>query len=200
MIGFRRVSVASLGVLALGVGPVRAADSPWRVERGEVRVTVPLKPGGAFEATSVAVSGTVTPGGARPVSLAGEIVLDLAALDTGIELRNRHLRGKYLELAKGRGFDRAVLSEIVVSEAGGADFQGRSAFTGALQLHGVKRSISGAAEFRRQGPAARVDASFPLTLTDFSIDPPEYLGVGVANKVMVRVQLVVAPARGAAAP
>jgi hypothetical protein len=39
-----------------------------------------------------------------------------------------------------------------------------------------------------------------LTLTDFSIDPPEYLGVGVANKVMVRVQLVVAPARGAAAP
>ncbi len=178
-------------------GAVRGADPPWRVEKGEVRVTVPLRPGGAFEARGSGLAGTVTPAGSRPVRLGGELSLDLTGLDTGITLRNQHLREKYLEVARGRGFDHAVLSEIAVNDAAGPEFDGRSAFAGSLLLHGVKRAVSGTAEIRRAAGGARVDASFPITLTDFGIEPPEYLGVGVANKVIVRVQLTVAPARGA---
>jgi polyisoprenoid-binding protein YceI len=188
----------SVAVLCLAPSVSLAAESPWRVEKGEVRVTVPLKPGGAFDATSSALGGKLTPGGAHPVRLSGEIALDLATLDTGIGLRNQHLREKYLEIAKGRDFDRAVISDVAVNDAGGPDFQGRSAFGGNLLLHGVSRPIAGTVEIRRAGAGVRIDASFPLTLTDFAIVPPEYLGVGVANKVMVKVQLSLVPAQGVA--
>jgi polyisoprenoid-binding protein YceI len=190
--------VLCVGVPVLSVADARAAEPPWRVEKGELRVTVPLKPGGAFEATSSSLAGTLTTGGSRPVKLTGEITLDLVTIDTGISLRNQHLREKYLEVAKGRGFDHAVLSDVAVNDAAGPDFQGRSAFTGALLLHGVQGRVTGTAEFRRSGAGVRVDASFPLALTDFAIVPPEYLGVGVGNKVIVRVQLTAAPR--AAAP
>jgi polyisoprenoid-binding protein YceI len=194
----RRGIVASSIALSLSLAAVApAAEAPWHVARGEVRVVVPLKPGGAFEATSTALSGSLTPGAGKPVPLTGELVLELSTIDTGIDLRNRHLRDKYLELGKGRGFDKAALSEIVVADAAGTDFQGRSGFTGTLLLHGVRKPVSGTAEFKRAGTATQVEASFPLTLTDFSIMPPEYLGVGVADRVMVKVKLTVAPARAA---
>lgn len=194
----RRGIVASSVVLSLSLAAVgRAAEAPWQVARGEVRIIVPLKPGGAFEATSGALSGALTPAAGKPLPLAGELALELSTIDTGISLRNQHLREKYLEVGKGQAFDKAVLSEIAVADAAGTDFQGKTAFSGTLLLHGVRHAVSGTAEIRRAGTATQVDASFPLTLTDFSIVPPEYLGVGVANRVMVKVQLTVAPARAA---
>ena len=91
-----------------------------------------------------------------------------------------------------------MLSDVAVRDAAGPAFEGRSAFVGTLLLHGVKGAAAGTAEIRRSGEGVRVDASFPLTLTDFGVQPPEYLGVGVANKVIVRVLLSVAPPRAAA--
>lgn len=176
-----------------------AAERPsWRIEGGEVRITVPMKPGGAFDATTSSLSGTLTAGAGRPVPLTGDLSIELSTIDTGIGLRNRHLREKYLEVAKGPGFDKAVLSEIRVNNAEDEDFQGRTGFAGTLLLHGTRKLVAGTAEIRRSGPGARVEATFPLTLTDFGIVPPEYLGVGVANRVLVRVSLTATREGGAA--
>jgi polyisoprenoid-binding protein YceI len=186
-------------VLSLVVwGPVSgalAADASWRVTAGDLRVLVPLKPGGAFEAKSTALSGTVGIEAGRPLAVRGEIALDLATIDTGIGLRNEHLRDKYLQISRGAGFDKAVLSSITLTDATGPDFEGRSAFTGSLLLHGVSHPVSGTAEFRRVPQGVRVEASFPLVLTDHGVEPPMYLGVGVAAKVMVKVALVAVPAK-----
>ena len=177
------------GLFALVPSITPAAETPsFRIERGDVRVTVPLMPGGAFEAKTTTLSGTLALGAGRPLPLTGEMTVELTGIDTGIALRNQHLREKYLEVAKGPGFDKAVLSEIRLNDAEGEGFRGRTAFSGSLLLHGVKRPVSGTAEIRGQGAGVRVEATFPLALTDFGIEPPEYLGVGVANKVMVRVQ------------
>jgi polyisoprenoid-binding protein YceI len=189
-----RPLLAAAALVFLGSVAPAAAGAPFRVDRGDVRVTVPLRPGGAFEAKTTSVSGAVTPGAGRPLALDGEISVDLGTIDTGIALRNQHLREKYLEVARGAGFDKAVLSEIRLGDADGEAFQGRTAFTGALLLHGAKRSVSGTAEIRREGAAVRVEASFPLTLTDFGIEPPEYLGVGVANRIIVKVLFTATPA------
>lgn len=191
-----RAVVACVVVACLAGATAHAAEPAWRVEKGDVRVTVPLKPGGAFEATSASLAGTLTPAGSRPVRLSGELTLDLATIDTGIVLRNQHLREKYLQVSRGRGFDHAVLTDLAVNDAAGADFQGRSAFSGSLLLHGVAGRVTGTAEIRRSGAGVKVDATFPLALPDYGIEPPEYLGVGVGNKVIVRVQLSAAP-RGA---
>ena len=189
----RRAAVVA--ALFAGFAPQATAAS-FHIDSGEVRVSVPLRPGGAFEARSSALSGRLRAGGARPVVLSGELALDLATIDTGIDLRNRHLRETYLEVAKGGGFDKAVLSEIRVAEADGDGFRGRSAFTATLLLHGVKGQVGGSAEIRAAGSGVRVEATFPVTLTDFGIKPPEYLGVGVGSKVLVRVTLAAVPAAG----
>jgi hypothetical protein len=42
----------------------------------------------------------------------GSLAVDLRTLDTGIALRNEHLRENYLEVDKGPGFDTATLSKI----------------------------------------------------------------------------------------
>jgi polyisoprenoid-binding protein YceI len=188
------VSAAAFAVLSAGAMPTAAADATsWRVTAGDLRVLVPLKPGGAFEAKSAALSGTLSAAPGRPVAVGGEVVLDLASVDTGIALRNEHLREKYLQVQKGAGYDRAVLSAIVLADATGPEFEGKSAFTGTLLLHGVSHAVSGAAEFRRVPQGVRVDASFPLVLIEHGVEPPMYLGVGVASKVMVKITFVAVP-------
>jgi polyisoprenoid-binding protein YceI len=194
-----RAALALSGLLVLAPFAGEAAGAPaWRIERGKVTITVPLKPGGAFEAETSSLGGTLSVGAARPLPLSGRISVDLTTIDTGIGLRNRHLREKYLEVAKGPGFDKAVLSEIRVNEAEGDDFRGRTAFAGTLLLHGTSRPVGGVAEIRASGSGVRVEATFPLTLTDFGIEPPEYLGVGVADRVLVKVSLTATRGRVAA--
>jgi polyisoprenoid-binding protein YceI len=185
---------AAVGLLALAPRHSPGAEGPsWRLSAADVRITVPVRPGGAFEAKTTSLSGTLTLGASKPALLKGEISVDLATIDTGIALRNQHLREKYLEISRGRGFDHALLSEIRLDQADGEGFQGKTGFTGKLLLHGVSRDVTGTAEIRREGAESRVEASFPLSLTDFGIEPPEYLGVGVANKLLVKVRLAATP-------
>ncbi len=184
----RGLAGAALAILITGSG--WAADgSTWRVAHGEVHVLCPLTLGGSFEAKTTSLTGALTLASAGPAVMAGSLAVDLRTLDTGIGLRNEHLRNAYLEVGKGQGFDAAVLSDI---DLGGVPetFRGRTRFTAELLLHGVKKAVGGQAEVRREGPAVRVDASFPVTLADFGIAKPQYLGVGVKNDVQVRAALV----------
>ena len=183
-----------VGLLALVASSGAAAEGPsWRIERGDVKILVPLKPGGAFTATTPSLSGTLTLEGAKPAHLAGEVSMDLATIDTGISLRNQHLRENYLEVAKGDGFNKAVLSDIHLSEVGGEAFDGTTPFTGTLLLHGVKHPVTGTMEIHREGEGRRVHAEFPLILTDFAVTPPEYLGVGVGSRLLVKVAFTAMP-------
>jgi polyisoprenoid-binding protein YceI len=196
----RRVqALFACGLVLLLAARATAAETPsWRIERGEVQILVPLRPGGAFTAKTPSLGGTLALGPERPVRLGGEISIDLATIDTGIALRNQHLREKYLEVGKGQGFDKAILSEIRLNDAEGEAFEGRTRFGGTLLLHGVKRPVAGTAEIRSEGPGRSVRAEFPLELTEFGVTPPEYLGVGVASKLLVKVQFTAASARAPA--
>jgi hypothetical protein len=80
--------------------------------------------GGAFAATTTALSGTLTLEGAKPARLVGDVSMDLTTIDTGIALRNQHLKENYLEVAKGDGFNKAVLSDIQLADASGETFDG----------------------------------------------------------------------------
>jgi hypothetical protein len=151
--------------------------------------------GGSFEAKTDAIRGTVTPGGPG-AALGGDLSVDLGTLDTGIGLRNDHLRNTYLEVARGQGFDRAVLSGIRLGDADPQGFQGKTAFTGTFLLHGTTKPVAGQATVRREGRTVRVEASFPVTVADFGIAKPQYLGVGVKDQVSVVVSLVAEPADG----
>ena len=64
---------------------------------------------------------------------------------------------------------------------------GKASFRGFLTLHGQEREVTGTADIRRQGSDLKVSASFPVKVSDFAIQSPTYLGVGVRNEVTVAV-------------
>jgi hypothetical protein len=169
-----------------------ADDSGWHVTQGEVRVYCPMTVGGGFEAKTRAVTGSLALASARPPVLTGGLSVDLGTLDTGIGLRNEHLRSNYLEVGRGEGFGQAVLTDIHVGDVDPSTFEGRTSFTGEFRLHGARNQVKGQADIRRDGLAIRVEASFPVTLAEYGIAKPQYLGVGVRTEVQVKVSLVLA--------
>ncbi len=186
----RRSHLSLAGLLLLVASAGAAPGAAWRVSQGEIRVLCPLTLGGSFEAKTKALTGSVSLATARPAAFVGELSVDLATLDSGIGLRNEHMRGNYLEVGKGAGFDKAVISDIHLGDVDAESFSGRASFAGNLTLHGATAPVKGQAEIRREGASIRVEASFPLTLADFAIAKPQYLGVGVKGEVQVKVSFV----------
>jgi polyisoprenoid-binding protein YceI len=192
----RRAAALVVSLFALAAPTALGADAAaWRVVRGDVRVTCPMTVGGSFEARTAAIQGTLALPEAAGAPLSGELAADLASLDTGIGLRDEHLKDRYLEVGRGAGFDRAVLSQIRL-DAAPEGFQGKTRFTGTFLLHGTTKPVSGPATIRREGSSVRVEASFAVVVADYGIEKPQYLGVGVQNEVEVQVSLVAEPAAG----
>jgi polyisoprenoid-binding protein YceI len=182
--GALTLALATASAAPVAVG---AQSATWRIASGELVVLCPLTVGGSFEARTSSVSGQLAVDAAQPPRLTGEIAVDLKTLDTGIALRNTHMRENYLEVGKGDGFERAVLSEIVV-KGDAATVTGTTTFTATLLVHGTRKPVSGQARIARTGADVRVEASFPVSLPDFGIPEPRYLGVGVRDQVHVKVK------------
>lgn len=188
-----RWSVVGAIALVGALSTRAAAEESWRVVRGEVRVLCPMTVGGSFEAKTSTLAGTLTLAAPHAAQFSGDLTVDLKDLDTGIGLRNEHLRNEYLEANKDAAFEHAVLSDIKLGEIDPGTFQGRTPFSGTFLLHGVKKAVTGQADIRREGPSVRVDATFPVTIADYAIAKPQYLGVGVKDQVQVKVSLVALP-------
>ena len=145
--------------------------------------------GGSFDAVTSDVSGIVRRETPQTGSYTGELRVDLSMLDTGIGLRNEHLRSSYLELDRGPAFRHAVLSGIVLDEPPPAgNRRHETEFSGTLTLHGVQRVVEGEAELRRRDSRMQVEARFSLSLDAFDIPPPRYLGIGVRDAIEVTVR------------
>ena len=170
--------------VASGIGVAQSRS--WTTTTGDVRVTCPLTVGGSFEAKTTALAGRLSVDPAT-TALAGELSVELKTLDTGISLRNQHMLDNYLEVQKGEDFETAVLSNIDVGPLTAGVTDGHSRFTARLRLHGTTQSVAGQATMSERGSAVRVEASFPIRISDYGIRDPRYLGVGVKNEVVVRV-------------
>ena len=165
--------------------PGSAEDRAWVVNTAEIRVLCPLTVGGSFEGRSKALTGSLISTGAPSAAFSGQLVLDLQNIDTGIDLRNRHLRDNYLEVGRGPGFDKATLSDLSLPDVDGRWTGGKTRFLAQIMVHGVKKSVTGNAEVRLTLGKARVEARFSLRLAEFEIPPPRYLGVGVKDEIQI---------------
>ncbi len=121
----------------------------------------------------------------------GDLTFDLSTLDTGISLRNRHLKEKYLEIEK---FPKAELSltkidhleKILSSDR--ADIDGVP-FSGILSLHGIDKPISGTADIEKENQTLSVKAAFGIKIRDFNIGIPSFAGITVADDIHIEVDL-----------
>ncbi|PTL80138.1 hypothetical protein DAT35_29405 [Vitiosangium sp. GDMCC 1.1324] len=117
----------------------------------------------------------------------------LDSLDTGIELRNRHMKEKYLETGK---FPQAVLvvkrSELLVP-AKGETKSGQA--KGMLTLHGATQEV--VLQYRAERAAdqtTKVTSQVKLNFKNFGVDVPSYMGVTVKPDIDVDVAFEVTQA------
>lgn len=107
----------------------------------------------------------------------GTLTCDLAAFTTGIDLRDKHMKEKYLDVAK---YPKATLKLDPVAPS-----KGQFAWTGALTLKGETKPVHGMASVDGEDLWAR----FTVSLADYpSIGIPEWLGVTIAKEVVVTVK------------
>lgn len=128
--------------------------------------------------------GTLT---VRGTAVSGSIGVDLGTLETGIGLRDRHMKEQYLQVDR---YPRAVLTlsrlDIKLVPGGSAFGPVTVPFEGMLLLHGVEKPVNGQARISRDDARVTANAVFSIKLGDFGIDVPKYLGITVAEKVEVK--------------
>lgn len=121
--------------------------------------------------------------------VSGVASFSLDTLDTGINLRNTHMKKKYLETEKYPDskitFSMFPLPESLSNENGRAD---KVPFQGMLLLHGVEKPVSGLAKIERKSGQVQVSADFGLKISDFGITSPGFAGITMAEDVQVSVR------------
>lgn len=122
--------------------------------------------------------------------ISGKASVKLNAFDTGIQLRNEHMKNKYLETAK---FPEAeiVLTPVTLKENFSKENveENEVPFKAQLTLHGVTKPIEGKTSLKKSGNDFAASFDFQFQISDFAIAVPEWLGITVSKEVRVAVSL-----------
>lgn len=102
-------------------------------------------------------------------SVGVEATVDLDSCTTGIEMRDHHMKEKYLETAK---FPRAVFKGVIPT---------KGPFTGVLTVHGKDATV--------QGEVYNGVVRFSTRVSNHGISIPSYMGISVADEVMIQAVL-----------
>jgi polyisoprenoid-binding protein YceI len=116
----------------------------------------------------------------------GNVTLDvpLANLLTGIALRDRHMKEKYLEVQKYPDAVLVVARSAVKFPPSGGHTEAEA--PAVLKLHGQTRPVTVRYEATAEGDGFSVRGSVHVKMDDFGIAVPSYLGVTVKPDVDVR--------------
>jgi len=120
----------------------------------------------------------------------GEIVVDLASLDTGKNKRNQHMRENHLETDRyptAHLIPEAVLmaTSTTIPAAGAVELRLR----GTFDLHGVTRPLECPVWLHLQDNGdVVVEAAFPVLLSDHDIERPKFLVMKLADEQKVDVR------------
>jgi len=186
------IGVFAIALMTIAAAPAGASDA-YKVSSGEITVMCPLTVGGSFEAKTKNLSGDVTPASDEQGAVRGALKVELQTLATGISIRDRHMKNNYLEVEKGPDFSTATIEDIRVEK-----LEGKTVFSAMLSLHGQKKKVTGAAELQEKDGKVRVQAQFPVKVSEFEIPAPTYLGVGVRDEIQIKVSLLAVRTAGEA--
>lgn len=115
--------------------------------------------------------------------LAGTLSIDLTKLTTKIEMRDDHMKNKYLEVSK---FPKA---EMTFKDVSFKNDTTEMPFQASLNLHGITKPVSGTIQFAKIDKQTAGIAKFTIKVTDFLPELPSYAGIKVADDVEVTVDL-----------
>ncbi len=114
--------------------------------------------------------------------------VDLNTLDTGIGLRNRHMRENYLETDKYKFtyFD-AQITKVTYTENNNYSIEA----TGTIFIHGINKQIVILGNLNQNSDNYTLYSSFNLNLSDFNISIPKvmFLKLNESIKISINVTL-----------
>jgi len=192
-------------LVILALSPLRAAYAEtFQIEPKEEGTLVKFRseaPIESFEGKTKEVKGHITVD-LSDLSDSADVYVEvpLATLDTGIGLRNKHMRENHLETEK---YPDAVFegSRVVDPPSGGLepDSTYRFEMQGDFSLHGVTREITVPIEAtysRGDGTEIlRIETEFDVRLADYDISRPSFLFMQLDEVQHVTVNLVAKSAR-----
>lgn len=136
-----------------------------------------------FDGKGQGVSGVIK----SEKEISGVLTFALATLDTGIEMRNTHMKEKYLEIEKYPN------GKLVITRVANFDLQANEQeadFEGLLTIRGVERPITnGHFKAVRTDSGFQVKATFATKISDFAIPLPKYAGVVVKDDLNIEANL-----------
>lgn len=184
-------------LLVAGIAAAPAAAESYVITSGPpCQIAFQSKaPMETFTGKTSKVSGTID---LDPQQLADAITVkievDMASLDTGIALRNRHMCENHLHPDK---FPKAVFTGGTLADLSGRQLaEGKpvtGTISGEMQLHGVKKPLSAKVEMTQRDGVLHVVARFGVTLADYGIPRPQFLMMKLGETQSVTVDLVAKP-------
>jgi polyisoprenoid-binding protein YceI len=170
----RRIrGVTALAIVAFSTLPV-ASRAAVQGNGGSVTFDATGPAGFKLQGKTSAVSVSETGGTVR-------VNVGLATLDTGIELRNRHMREKYLEVQKYPNAMLVVDRSTLRLPDEGRESSGSA--NGTITIHGQSRPVSFTYKVHRNREAFDVTGSVHVNMNDYGIQVPSYLGITVKPDV-----------------
>lgn len=120
--------------------------------------------------------------------ISGEFTVYLKDFTTDMDLRDEHMKEKYLEVEKS-GFDKAVLKinqklDTQIPSNGQWEPQG---LKGLLTLHGVTKEVPLNCKLNIKDSTASGVVNFKIKVQDYKIEIPSFAGITMADEVDVKV-------------
>jgi polyisoprenoid-binding protein YceI len=110
-----------------------------------------------------------------------KVIVPLSELQTGIALRDRHMREKYLEVAKYPDAVLALPWSAVKLPEDGRSLDGTA--PGTMTLHGKSHEVQVRYRIARSGASYQVSGNIPLDIRHYGIEMPSYFGVTVQPEI-----------------
>jgi len=136
--------------------------------------TISLSPAGSFEVKCKRVRGQAKKAGDKLTAEAIEI--PVKSFETGIELRDEHLKKK-LEFEK--------YPNITVESATASGGQG----TAQIKVRDISKSVP--FTYRLSGDGQNAEVEFSIGLKEYQFEGISYMGVGVEDKVKITAKIPV---------
>ncbi len=138
---------------------------------------------------------------ANPMAVTGQFEVDLTTLKTGIDMRDQHLRERFVHTDS---FPKATFRLTKVTKLGTpalSDGQPVNVETqGELTIHGVTKpvTVTGTVTYMKEseetqarlpGDLIHVDVTIPILLSDFKIERPKMLFMKLSDNVTIAVDV-----------
>lgn len=120
--------------------------------------------------------------------LSGTLTIDMTKLTTKIELRDDHMKNKYLEVGK---YPTSIITfkdyDLKLKSLTSKEVE--QPFSADLQLHGITKPVTGTIKLSKDNLSFKGIATFKIKVTDFMDTLPSYAGIKIADDVEVTVDL-----------